>query len=77
MKIIFQVPEVQNEKREEEGREESDAKFVRVKQKTLEEKIFAELAKYDNIPFDEEYAEKIDMSEFRKLKLVITFAIIN
>lgn len=42
----------------------------KMKQKTLEEKILTNLDKLNRVPFDENYAKTVDLTEFRKLKLV-------
>uniref|UniRef100_A0AC34Q5D0 Uncharacterized protein n=1 Tax=Panagrolaimus sp. JU765 TaxID=591449 RepID=A0AC34Q5D0_9BILA len=42
----------------------------KMKQKTLEEKILTNLDKLNRVPFDENYAKTVDLTEFRKLKLM-------
>uniref|UniRef100_A0A914YR49 Uncharacterized protein n=1 Tax=Panagrolaimus superbus TaxID=310955 RepID=A0A914YR49_9BILA len=49
---------------------ENEQKAAKLKQKTLEDEVLNSLDQYHDEPFNLEYAKDLDMTEFKKLKLV-------
>uniref|UniRef100_A0AC35GPT7 Uncharacterized protein n=1 Tax=Panagrolaimus sp. PS1159 TaxID=55785 RepID=A0AC35GPT7_9BILA len=50
---------------------------AKLKQKTLEDEVLNSLDKYHDEPFNINYAKELDMTEFKKLKLFLYFAMKN
>uniref|UniRef100_A0AC34GYR3 Uncharacterized protein n=1 Tax=Panagrolaimus sp. ES5 TaxID=591445 RepID=A0AC34GYR3_9BILA len=53
---------------------ENEQKAAKLKQKTLEDEVLNSLDQYHDEPFNLDYAKDLDMTEFKKLKLVGFFA---